>query len=122
MARSPYVPLWAAARRGLRSLSHWVASPPAICPPRRRGPGDLPAIARVPGAVTPEKTSPRASWPRVALPSLRLIEARSGRHLWAERYDRGLADVFAVQDDITRRIVEELDVVLTSDEQARFLR
>jgi adenylate cyclase len=51
-----------------------------------------------------------------------LIEARSGRHLWAERYDRGLADVFAVQDDITRRIVEELDVVLTSGEQARFLR
>jgi adenylate cyclase len=51
-----------------------------------------------------------------------LIEARSGRHLWAERYDRELADVFAVQDDITRRIVEELDVVLTSGEQARFLR
>jgi adenylate cyclase len=51
-----------------------------------------------------------------------LIEARSGRHLWAERYDRQLADVFAVQDDITRRIVEELDVVLTSGEQARFLR
>jgi hypothetical protein len=33
-----------------------------------------------------------------------LIEAASGHHLWADRYDRDLADVFAVQDEISRNI------------------
>src|SRR5256886_17435186 len=35
---------------------------------------------------------------------LQLIEAASGHHLWADRYDRELADVFAVQDEIARSI------------------
>jgi TolB-like protein/class 3 adenylate cyclase len=39
-----------------------------------------------------------------------LIDAQTGRHLWAERYDRKLADIFEIQDDITQRIVTELDV------------
>src|SRR5436305_1530979 len=34
-----------------------------------------------------------------------LIDATTGSHLWAERYDRNLADVFAVQDEITESIV-----------------
>ena len=34
-----------------------------------------------------------------------LIEAATGSHLWAERYDRELDDVFAVQDEVTRAIV-----------------
>ena len=34
-----------------------------------------------------------------------LVEAASGNHLWAERYDRDLEDIFAVQDDVTRTIV-----------------
>ncbi len=37
-----------------------------------------------------------------------LIDATTGGHLWAERYDRDLADVFAVQDEITQRIVAAL--------------
>ena len=37
-----------------------------------------------------------------------LIDAREGGHLWAERYDRDLADVFAVQDEVIARIVEAL--------------
>src|SRR5262249_18238234 len=37
-----------------------------------------------------------------------LIEVATGNHLWAERYDRALDDVFAVQDEITRRIVAML--------------
>jgi adenylate cyclase len=41
-----------------------------------------------------------------------LIDGRSGGHLWAERYDRGVADVFAVQDDVTERIVRSLEVQL----------
>lgn len=41
-----------------------------------------------------------------------LIEGRSGGHLWAERYDRGLEDIFAVQDDVTEKIVGALKVKL----------
>lgn len=41
-----------------------------------------------------------------------LIDAATGGHLWAERFDRELEDVFAVQDDVTRSIVEALAVEL----------
>jgi adenylate cyclase len=37
--------------------------------------------------------------------SAQLIEAGSGKHLWAERYDRDLEDLFAIQDEVTRSIV-----------------
>lgn len=48
-----------------------------------------------------------------------LIDAVSGHHLWAERYDRDLKDVFAVQDELTKKIVTAMQVELTSGEQAR---
>ncbi|MEE8228034.1 MAG: tetratricopeptide repeat protein, partial [Kiloniellales bacterium] len=41
-----------------------------------------------------------------------LIDGRSGGHLWAERYDRELADIFAVQDDVTENIVHALEINL----------
>ncbi len=41
-----------------------------------------------------------------------LIDGTSGGHLWAERYDRDLADIFAVQDDVTEKIVRALEVNL----------
>jgi adenylate cyclase len=41
-----------------------------------------------------------------------LIDAATGYHLWAEKYDRPLADIFALQDDISRRIAESLQVAL----------
>jgi len=37
-----------------------------------------------------------------------LVDAVSGEHLWAERFDRGLEDIFAVQDEVTAKIVEAL--------------
>jgi len=43
-----------------------------------------------------------------------LIDGCSGGHLWAERYDRGLSDIFAVQDDVTERIVRALEVKLVN--------
>ena len=49
-----------------------------------------------------------------------LVDAITGRHHWAERYDRGLEDIFAIQDEITRKIVSALDVRLREGEQARF--
>ncbi len=51
-----------------------------------------------------------------------LIDALSGEHLWAERYDRNMTDLFALQDEITDRIVVALRVELTEGEQARIHR
>jgi adenylate cyclase len=50
-----------------------------------------------------------------------LIDAITGRHLWAERYDRELKNIFALQDEITIGIITELRVKLTEGEQARVL-
>ena len=51
-----------------------------------------------------------------------LIDATTGNHLWAERYDRNLDDVFAVQDEIAKEVVTALEVKLTRGEQARLWR
>jgi adenylate cyclase len=48
-----------------------------------------------------------------------LIEAISGHHLWAERYDRNLDDLFAMQDEITLNIAVAMQVQMTDGEQAR---
>ncbi len=47
-----------------------------------------------------------------------LIDALKGDHLWAERYDRDLKDIFAVQDEITMRILTAVQAKLTVGEQA----
>ena len=47
-----------------------------------------------------------------------LIDASTGRHLWAERYDGKLGDVFDLQDRITGKIVAALALRLTTDEEA----
>jgi len=51
-----------------------------------------------------------------------LIDGTTGGHLWAERYDRELTDIFAVQDEVTREIVSALAVRLTEGEQRRIMR
>ena len=48
-----------------------------------------------------------------------LIDALNGHHLWADRYDRDLIDIFALQDDITKKIITAMQVKLTEGEQAR---
>jgi adenylate cyclase len=48
-----------------------------------------------------------------------LIDAASGRHLWADRYDRDLQDLFALQDEITLKIVLALEVELSVGVQTR---
>jgi len=42
-----------------------------------------------------------------------LIDALTGHHLWAERYDRDLKDIFALQDEITIKILKSIQVKLT---------
>jgi TolB-like protein len=48
-----------------------------------------------------------------------LIDAQTGAHLWAERFDRDTADLFALQDEITSRIANALDIELIGAEAAR---
>jgi adenylate cyclase len=48
-----------------------------------------------------------------------LIDAATGHHLWAERFDRELADIFAVQDEVTGRIVATLAGKLAESERRR---
>jgi adenylate cyclase len=47
-----------------------------------------------------------------------LIDALTGNHLWAERYDRDLKDIFALQDEITTNILMAMQVKITEGEQA----
>ena len=51
-----------------------------------------------------------------------LIDALTGSHLWAERYDRNMIELFALQDEITDRIVIALLIKLTEGEQMRVHR
>ena len=60
----------------------------------------------------------RVSGSRIRITS-QLIEAASGRHIWAERYDRQLDDVFAVQDEITASVVAAIEPHLYAEEGAR---
>jgi adenylate cyclase len=51
-----------------------------------------------------------------------LVEAESGKHVWAERYDRGLADIFAVQDDITEAVTIAVAPAIADAERHRAMR
>ncbi len=51
-----------------------------------------------------------------------LVDAVDGKHLWAERFDRKLDDLFAVQDEITAKISEELQIELTVGAQGKTWR
>ena len=48
-----------------------------------------------------------------------LVDAIKGHHLWAEKYDRNIDDIFAVQDEITKRIITAMQVKLTVGEQVQ---
>jgi TolB-like protein len=62
--------------------------------------------------------SVRKSGERVRI-SAQLIDRETGGHLWAERFDRDLTDIFAVQDEVTQEIVSAMAVKLTGDEKIR---
>jgi len=62
--------------------------------------------------------SVRKSEDRVRI-TAQLIDALTGRHLWSERYDRDLKDIFALQDEITMKIIRALEVKLFQGDQYR---
>ena len=47
-----------------------------------------------------------------------LIDAATGAHIWAERFDRDLTDIFAVQDELTYEIIAALKIKLSAAEKA----
>ena len=65
--------------------------------------------------------SVRKAGPRIRI-TAQLIDATTGKYVWAERYDRQLEDIFDLQDEIRQKIVFALKVTLTPEEQARFRR
>jgi adenylate cyclase len=79
---------------------------------------DIRHVGRELGVRSVLEGSIRRAGNRVRI-TAQLIDAETGAHLWAERYDRDLTDIFAVQDDVTRQIVTALKVALTPQDKAR---
>ena len=82
---------------------------------------DVRQVARELGVRHVLEGSVRKAGNRVRI-TAQLIDAAKGGHLWAERYDRELANIFDLQDEITQEIVTALEVRLTKGEQARLWR
>ncbi|MET3838349.1 adenylate/guanylate cyclase domain-containing protein [Bradyrhizobium sp. OAE829] len=79
---------------------------------------DIRAVGRDLGVGTVLEGSVRRAGARLRI-TAQLIDAATGAHLWAERFDRNMSDLFEVQDDITSRIVEALKVTMSPSEKAR---
>ena len=82
---------------------------------------DVQAVAREMGVRYVLEGSVRKAGRRVRI-SAQLIDGTTGAHLWAERYDRDLEDVFAVQDEITLTVVGAMQPELDRAEQERAWR
>ena len=82
---------------------------------------DVKQIGRELGVRYTLEGSVRKSGNRVRVTS-QLIDVGSGTHIWAERYDRDLDDIFAVQDEITEAIVAAVEPELGEVERERAIR
>jgi adenylate cyclase len=80
----------------------------------------VPHVCRELGVKFALEGSIRKAGTRVRV-TAQLIDGSSGGHLWAERYDRELTDIFEVQDDITQHIVAALKVRLSKAEISRIV-
>ncbi len=81
---------------------------------------DVKQVGREQGVRYVLEGSVRKAGHRVRV-TAQLIDATTGHHQWADRYDRDLDDIFAVQDDITRNITVEMRVQLSEGEKVRVL-
>ncbi len=79
---------------------------------------DVRQVGREQGVRYVLEGSVRRSGDRLRI-TAQLIDATTGNHVWAERYDRVIHDVFALQDEITREVTSALQVELTDGVQAR---
>jgi adenylate cyclase len=76
----------------------------------------VPEVAKELGVNFVVEGSVRKAGSRVRVTG-QLINGRDDRHVWADRYDRDLTDIFAIQDEITHAIVEQLKVKLLPQEK-----
>jgi adenylate cyclase len=76
-------------------------------------------VSREMGARYVLEGSVRSTGERVRI-TAQLVDGSSGQHIWADRYDREIKDIFAIQDDITINIMIALQVKLTEGEQAHY--
>ena len=76
---------------------------------------DIRNVGRELGVRSVLEGSVRRAAGRVRI-NAQLIDAANGGHLWADRYDRELTDIFAVQDEVTSQIVAALKITLTPTE------
>src|SRR6202020_3611975 len=79
---------------------------------------DIRTVGRELGVQSVLEGSIRRAGNRVRI-TAQLIDATNGAHLWADRYDRDLTDIFEVQDDVTHRIVDALKITLSPAEKER---
>jgi|SoiMethySBSTD1v2_1073268.scaffolds.fasta_scaffold02923_12 TolB-like protein/Tfp pilus assembly protein PilF len=79
---------------------------------------DVRQVARELGVRYVLEGSARTAGERIRITS-QLIDAETGKHIWAEKYDRDLRDVFAVQDDITEQVVAAVEPHLYAEEGYR---
>src|ERR687897_2589090 len=79
---------------------------------------DVRQVARELGVRYVLEGSVRASGRRIRVTG-QLIDAETGKHIWAEKYDRHLEDVFAVQDEITQNVVATIEPLLYAQESLR---
>lgn len=82
---------------------------------------DVRAVGKALGATHIVEGSVRKAGGTVRI-TVQLIDAADGNHIWAERYDRELKDIFAVQDEVIGQIIAMLSVKLTSEEKTRIAR
>jgi len=79
---------------------------------------DIRQVGREQGVQYVLEGSVRSGGERLRV-AAQLIEAETGRHIWAQRYDRAFGEILALQDDLAKEIVSALQVELTAGEQAR---
>ncbi len=82
---------------------------------------DIREVARALGVRYVLEGSVRRSGDEVRV-NAQLIDATTGGHMWADRYDGDLKNIFALQDKVTRNVVTALSVELTKDDAARVAR
>jgi len=105
----------------INALAHWRSFPVIArnsCFAYKSKAVDITQAARELGARYVLEGSVRRSGARVRI-TVQLIDGANGHHLWAERYDRKLEDIFEVQDDIAQRITA---VVAPELDKAELLR
>ena len=100
----------------LSKIKHLQVFPRSAVLAYRDKPATAPQIGQQLNAAFVLSGSVRRAGNRLRI-TTQLVEARTGHSVWAERYDRQMEDVFAIQDEIAQNIAQALQVMLTEKEK-----